>query len=305
MKKLSKNSAPYIFMAPYFLLFITFSLLPILFTLYVSLNEWNGYTGIKFVGLDNYIRMFENGEFLLSLKNTAIIMILLIPIQLVLAIAIGYMINSKFVQYKEVFKTAIFAPYLTIPIAAGLLWSFFFDGTSGTINYILQGLHIIKDPIDWLSDPFLAKIVVAAIMLWRYVGYCVLFFIAGFVSIPEELFEAARVDGARAWHNFWNISLPMIKPITIYMVITSLIGGFQTFDEPNIIYTQGNYLYGPYSGGPDGGVMTMVMLMSKGAFLNQQYGYGGAVAYGMFVVIVIFSLISLKFMNRGEEDGAI
>lgn len=305
MSKLSKKSTPYLFMAPYFLLFIAFSLLPILFTLYMSLNEWDGYNGIKFVGMGNYVRMFENGEFLLALKNTGIIMLMLIPIQLVLAIIIAYMINSKLVRHKELFKTAIFAPYLTIPIAAGLLWAFFFDGTAGTINYFLQALHIIQDPIEWMQDPFLAKIVVAAIMLWRYLGYSVLFFMAGFVSIPEELFEAARVDGARAWHNFWYISLPAIKPITIYMVITSMIGGFQTFDEPNIMYTQGNYQTGPYSGGPDNAVMTLVMLMGRGAFQLSQYGYGSAVAYGMFIVIAVFSLISLKIMNGREKDGTI
>ncbi|MHB8063387.1 MAG: carbohydrate ABC transporter permease [Ruminiclostridium sp.] len=305
MKTISKKSAPYLFMAPYFLLFIAFSLLPIIFTLYVSLNDWNGYEGMKFVGLDNYKRMLENGEFLLSLKNTLIIILFLIPLQLILAIIIAYMINSKLVRHKNLFKTAVFAPYLTIPIAAGLLWSFLFDGNSGTINYILQDLHIIKEPIDWLLKPMLAKGVIAVIMLWRYLGYSVLFFIAGFVSIPEELYEAARVDGARAWNNFWNISLPMIKPIIIYMVITSLIGGFQTFDEPNIIYTQGNYLFGPYSGGPDGAAMTMVMLMSKGAFLNNQYGYGSAVAYGMFLVIAIFSIMSLRFMNGRDKDGAL
>ncbi len=305
MSKLSKKSTPYLFMAPYFLVFIAFSLLPILFTLYMSLNEWDGYNGIKFVGLANYVRMFENGEFLLALKNTVIIMLMLIPIQLVLAIIIAYIINSKLVRHKELFKTAIFAPYLTIPIAAGLLWSFFFDGTAGTINYFLQALHIIQEPVEWMQDPFLAKIVVAAIMLWRYLGYSVLFFMAGFVSIPEEQFEAARVDGARAWHNFWYISLPAIKPITIYMVITSMIGGFQTFDEPNIMYTQGNYQTGPYSGGPDNAVMTLVMLMGRGAFHNSQYGYGSAVAYGMFVVIAVFSLISLKIMNGREKDGTI
>ena len=306
MKNLSKKSAPYLFMAPYFLLFIAFSVIPIIFTLYMSLNEWDGYTGIKFVGLANYQRMFENGEFVLALKNTAIIMIMLIPLQLIFAIVIAYMINSKLVRHKEIFKTAVFTPYLVIPIAAGLLWAFFFDGgSSGTINVLLQSLHIIKEPIDFLADPKLAKVVIAVIMLWRYTGYCVLFFIAGFVSVPEELYEAARVDGARAWHNFWNISLPMIKPIIIYMVITSLIGGFQTFDEPNIIYTQGNYQTGPYSGGPDNTVMTLVMLMGKGAFQNSQYGYGSAVAYGMFIVIAIFSFVSLKFMNGGDKDGAI
>ncbi len=305
MKNLSKKSTPYLFMAPYFILFILFSLLPILFTLYMSFNEWDGYTDIKYVGVGNYVRMLENGDFLLSLKNTAIIMLMLIPIQLVLAIIIAYMINSKLVVHKEIFKTAIFAPYLTIPIAAGLLWAFFFDGTAGTINYFLQGLHIIEEPVEWLADPFLAKVVVAAIMLWRYLGYSVLFFMAGFVSIPEELFEAARVDGARAWHNFWNISLPMIKPITIYMVITSMIGGFQTFDEPNIIYTQGNYQTGPYSGGPDQGVLTMVMLLGRGAFQLRQYGYGSAVAFGMFAVIAVFSFLSLKFMTGREKDGTI
>lgn len=305
MKNLSKKSTPYLFMAPYFILFTAFSLLPIIFTLYISLNEWDGYNDIKFVGMSNFVRMFENGEFLLSLKNTVIIMLMLIPIQLVLAIVIAYMINSKLVVHKEVFKTALFAPYLTIPIAAGLLWAFFFDGTAGTINYFLQWLHVIDTPIDWLADPFLAKVVVAAIMLWRYLGYSVLFFMAGFVSIPEELYEAAYVDGARAWDNFWYISLPCIKPIMIYMVITSMIGGFQTFDEPNILYTQGNYQTGPYSGGPDQGVMTMVMLMGKGAFQNSQYGYGSAVAYGMFVIIAVFSLISLKLMNGRDKDGAI
>jgi ABC-type sugar transport system permease subunit len=291
MKTISKKTAPYFFMAPYFLLFIAFSLLPIIFTLYVSLNDWNGYKQMKFVGLDNYKRMLENGEFLLSLKNTLIIMLLLIPMQLILAIIIAYMINSKLVRHKSIFKTAIFTPYLTIPIAAGLLWATFFDGSGGTVNYILQDLHIIKEPIDWLLNPMLSKGVIAVIMLWRYLGYSVLFFIAGFVSIPEE-------------HNFWYISLPIIKPIIIYMVITSLIGGFQTFDEPNIIYTQRNYLFGPYSGGPDGTAMTMVMLMSKGAFLNSQYGYGSAVAYGMFLIIAVFSFISLKLMNGRDKDGA-
>lgn len=300
----SKQKAPYIFIAPYFLLFFAFSLLPIIYTLYVSFNSWNGYSEIAPVGIDNYKRMIENGEFQLSLKNTAIIMLYLIPVQLVLGIILAYMIHSKLVKFKEFFKTAIFAPYFTIPVASGLLWAFFFDGSSGTINNILQTLHIISELVEWLGTPALSKVTIAIIMLWRYLGYTVIFFLAGFVSIPEELFEAARVDGARAWHYFWNISLPMIKPITVYMVVTSMIGGFQTFDEPNIIYTQGNYLYGPYSGGPDGTALTMVMLMGKGAFQNMQYGYGAAVAYGMFIVIAIFSFISIKLMTGKENSDA-
>lgn len=266
----SKQAAPYVFIAPYFLLFLLFSLLPIVYTLFVSFNNWNGFSPMTPAGLGNYRRMLENGEFLLALKNTIIIMLYLIPIQLILGILIAYMINSRLVKFKAFFKTAIFAPYFTIPVASGLLWAFFFDGSSGTINQILQAFHMIGDPIDWLGNPAIAKVAIAIIMLWRYLGYTVIFFLAGFVSIPEELFEAARVDGARAWHYFWKISLPMIKPITVYMVVTSLIGGFQTFDEPNIIYTQGNYLCGPYSGGPDGTALTMVMLMGKGAFQNMQ-----------------------------------
>ncbi len=300
----SKLAAPYVFITPYFILFFAFSFLPILYTLFISFSNWNGYSEMTSAGLGNYGRMLENGEFLLALKNTAIIMLYLIPIQLILGIILANIIHSRLVRLKEFFKTAVFAPYFTIPIASGLLWAFLFDGTSGTINQLLQAVHIISEPIEWLGNPALSKITIAIIMLWRYLGYTVIFFLAGFVSIPEELFEAARVDGARAWHNFWNISLPMIKPITIYMVVTSMIGGFQTFDEPNIIYTQGNYLYGPYSGGPDGTALTMVMLMGKGAFQNMQYGYGAAVAYGMFIVISVFSFVSIKLMTGRDYSDA-
>jgi ABC-type sugar transport system permease subunit len=300
----SKRTAPYVFIAPYFLLFFAFSVLPIVYTLYISFNNWNGFSGITPAGLGNYKRMLENGEFLLALKNTVIIMLYLIPLQLVIGIALAYMLHSKLVKFKEFFKTAIFAPYFTIPIASGLLWAFLFDGTSGTINNILQLFHIIGAPVEWIGNPALSKVTIAIIMLWRYVGYTVIFFLAGFVSIPEELYEAARVDGARAWHFFWKISLPMIKPIMIYMVVTSMIGGFQTFDEPNIIYTQGNYLFGPYSGGPEGTALTMVMLMGKGAFQNMQYGYGAAVAYGMFLVIAVFSFISIRLMTGRDHSDA-
>ena len=296
------NLAPYLFTAPYLILVIAFSIYPILHTFYISFHKWNGIQEMEFIGLQNYIRMIRDGSLLLTLKNTLIILAILLPIQLCLGLLLAYAASSRLCRYKNIFRTAIFTPYLTIPVAAGLMWGFVLDRKIGILNHVLMNLGLINENISWIGDPILTRFVIAAVMLWRYLGYTMVMYMAGLIAIPEEVYESARIDGAKAWQILLRISIPMIKPISAYLIITSLIGGFQTYDEPTMLYA--NSASESFQvGGPEKAGLLMVMNLVNYTSKLGQFGYGAAISYALFIVIMVFSGVTGFILRRGEENG--
>lgn len=294
MKTSSINKSKYgfYFVLPYFIAFLIFGLVPIIFSLYLSFTKWDGFSDPVFVGLDNYSRLLQDTFFFKAIGNTLIIWILSIVPQLILALALAMILNEKFIKGKHFFRAVFYFPNIVTPVTLGVLFSLMFDWQTGSVNKFLMGIGLIDDPVNWFNSPWLSRFIVAGVIMWQYFGFNMLVFIAGLQSIQEELYEAARVDGASKWDIATKITLPLLRPVLLFTFITSVIGGLQLFDAPLML---GN--------GPDNSTLTMVMYLFQTAFQRFDYSYGAAIAYAIFIIILFFSLITMKFskMNKVEQ----
>lgn len=292
----------YLFILPFFVIYFVFNLFPILFSLFLSFFEWDGMREMTFVGLENYIKVFTSDPyFLKSIQNTIILMLLYIPASLVLGLLMANILSSALVKAKRFFQVVNYFPYIITPVAIGLIFYLLFDWSSGTVNKVLLNLGVITDAINWLGDEHYARLVVGLMLTWKNTGYCMMLYLAGIASIPSELYEASKIDGANAGQIFFNITLPMLKPITLFVTTTSIVNGFQLFDEVKMLL--GNSTVGmAVIGGPNRSCLTAVWNLYDTAFGftggGQRLGYGSAVAYGLFPFIAVVSLINYLITQR-------
>lgn len=304
-KKFKKHCWPYLFVLPFFLFFLAFNLFPIIYTFFVSLTNWDSLflDERQFIGLANYINIFTNNPyFFKSLGNTILFMICYIPLIIMVGMFLAVALFNVS-RFKRLFQTFNLLPYITTPVAIGIIFSVLFDWSSGFVNRILLNLHIISDGINWLGKGNLARLVVIIMLFWRNLGYYLLIYLAGLTGIPVELNEAAIVDGASKRQIFFHIILPFLKPITLFLVVTSIIGGFQLFDEPFLLFSGGLAGSGTQVvGGPDRACLTTVWYFYDTAFQStSQLGLSAAISYGLFMFIFAFSVASIKIFNRKEE----
>lgn len=253
--------------------------------------DWDGIGEQVYVGLKNYINIItKDPNFLKAFSNTLVIMLMAYPI----SIFIGLMIASLLSGLKKgtnFFQTINFLPYITTPVAIGLIFSFLFDWNSGIVNSIVKLLG--GEGINWLGQVWTSRIVIAFMIGWKFIGYYMALYLAGITSIPEELYEAAKIDGGGAVAIFRKITVPMLRPITIFIIMTSIIGGLQLFDEPNLLFPATLF------GGPDKSSLTMVAHFYDVSFMStNRLGYGTAVAFSLFVIIILFSFVGKRFTNR-------
>ncbi len=298
-RRIKVNYSPYFFLMPFFVFYLVFSLFPILFSLFVSFTDWNGVKPMQFVGIENYIRLFTSDKiFYKSLFNVFFLMVIGITMQLAIGLFLAVALKDFFTKTRSALQLINFLPYITTPVAIGILFNLLFDWQYGTINLILQQVGLVSDPINWLGEPWNARIVLIIMLVWKYSGYFMVIILAGLSTISESLYEAAKIDGARWWDTFRRITIPMLRPIMTFLVIMSIIGGFQMFDEPRVLF-QGMAVP---MGGPDGAALTAVMNLYDNAFQRFNFGYGATISYGLFLIIFVFSVISLRIMNRGNEE---
>lgn len=295
----SKSATPYLLILPYFLLYFAFSLFPVLFTFVISLTNWDGFSEMKFIGLSNYVRLFtKDPTFYQSLYNTLFVMVFSIPAQIALGLLLAVLLKDFFLRARNSLQLINFLPYITTPVAVGILFQVLFDWKVGTVNAALVGLHILKEPIYWLGHAWSARLVTIILLVWKLFGYKMIMFLAGLSTISEELYDAAKIDGANWWQSFYRITLPMLQPIMTFVLITSIINGLRLFDEPQLLFMSESQPIG----GPDHAVETVVMNFYYAAFRNFNFGYGSAIAYGLFIVIFFFSFLSMRMMNKGGES---
>lgn len=293
---LKQKIAPYLFVFPYFLIFTAFSLFPIFFSGYISLNDWNGYTNPVFVGLKNYAEVLLDPRFYKALTNTLLLMIMIIPVQLILGFFIAILLNNKLMPLKKAFRLLNFLPYLTTPIALGIIFAILFDSSFGSVNFVLEKIGI--EGINWTKEVWPARFLIAMVTVWRFVGYTAVLFMAGITNINTDIYEASEIDGASFWQRTKCITLPLLKPVTVFVVLSTLIGCFQIFEEPFMIFS----VAGNMVGGPDNSVLTGIWLFYDTAFSNQlRNGYAAAIAICLFIVIALISFVTNKLMN-GKED---
>jgi len=294
---MKKKLTPYVMLAPYFLFYLIFSLFPIIFSLGFSFTSWDGFGPITFDGLTNYLRVFTKDKFFYqSLYNTVIFMLFRTPSLIVLGLITAVIVRDHLGKLREVAQLLNFLPFITTPVAIGMIFKQMFDWKSGIINMILQTLGIT--PVYWLGTAWAAKAVVIFMGIWQSYGYMMVIFLAGLSTIPDELYEAAKIDGARWRHTFFRITIPLLRPIFTFVITTSVINGFRLFDEPYLLFSGDTSALG----GPDRAAMTVVMRFYEVSFKQFEFGYGSAMAYCLFVITALVSYVLVRVLNRDNQS---
>lgn len=293
INRINKGNCGYFFIAPFFIVFLLFGLYPILYSFYLSLTNWDGLNDPEFIGLANYARAIIDPLFLQSLFNTFFIWIVSVVPQLTVSLVLAVILTNTFLKGKDFFRAVYFFPNIVTAASLGLLVSLMFDWQTGSVNQLLLSIGFLDQAIDWKNHALFMQMLVSAILFFQYFGYSMLIYIAGLQGISPEYAEAAKVDGASKIQIFFKITVPLLKPIIIFQVITSLIGGVQIFDQPYML-TEG-------SGSPNHATLTSVMYLYRTAFEQGRFGYGATIAFCLFVVIVSLSVISyLVSKNRSK-----
>ncbi|MED5020715.1 sugar ABC transporter permease [Paenibacillus chibensis] len=282
-----KHRKEYLAISPFYILFAVFGLFPILFSMYLSFQKWDGISEMTFNGINNYRFMLTDPEFWKAVGNTLLIWIYSTIPMLFSALVVAFLLNASFVKFRTFFRIGYFLPNVTSLVAVSIVFSTIFSNNYGLLNYIfsLFGLN----PVEWLNHTWGIQLAVSFMVIWRWVGYNAVIYLAGLQSIPSVLYEAAKIDGASGVQSFFRITLPNLRPIILFTVITSTIGGMQIFTEPQVLV--GN------DGGANGGGLTIVLYLYREAFINNYFGYGSAVGWGMFVLIALFSIFNWKMVQ--------
>lgn len=293
MKNLNRYG--YFFIAPFWLVFLVFSIYPVALTFYYSFTNYTGSGEAQVVGLANYKRLLTDTYFVEAFFNTWKIWGVNFALQMGLALILAMIFSDMRVKLKGIafFRSIFYLPNLITISSVALLFGILLDWQHGSLNMMLMKLGIISDPINWLNEPTSAQLSVSLILTWMWFGHSFIVVMAGVSGISKDYYEAALIDGANRWQTFSKITIPLLKPILLYIMITSLIGGLQLFDLPMLL-TDG-------IGSPDGSLNTMVLYLYNQAFKYNNYGYAAAVAYGLFVITLIFSAFIFKGMYGKER----
>lgn len=291
------NKWGYIFLIPFVVVYVIFQLIPLISTIYNSFYE-NYRAGLiqvgpNFVGMENYKELFAGGYFWLYLRNTLIMWVLGFVPQIIVSLILGAWFSDMRLNLKcsRFFKTVIYLPNLIMASAFAMLFFALFADT-GPVNAMLKGAGILKDSYQFLSHKWSARGLVAFMNFLMWFGNTTILLMAGMMGIDPSLFEAAEVDGATSTQVFWQITMPLLRPIMVYVLVTSLIGGLQMFDVPQIL-TNG-------TGQPTQTTMTLIMYLNKHLF-SKNYGMGGALSVVMFIITGILSLIVFKAFAQKKE----
>ena len=285
--------SPYVFIAPFFIVFGIFGLYPMLRTFWMSLHKWNliAPERAQFIGLDNYTALLKDDKFWGATFNTLGLFLVATVPQLLLALVIANMLNRG-LRWRTFFRMSILVPNVTSVAAVGIVFATLFQRDYGVINWVLGFLDI--DPINWRYVRWGSWTALSAMVDWRWTGYNALIFLAGMQAIPKDLYESAAIDGASRSRQFWTITLPMLRPTLIFVSIVSTIGGLQLFTEP-LIFSNGD----PTGGGSLRPYQTLALYMYENSIdHNSQAGYGAAVGGMMFLMIILFSLFNFLLIRR-------
>ncbi len=279
---------PYLFLLPYLFAFITFRFGPSIAGFFVSLTRWNIVGQAKFVGFRNFIDLFQDPNFIKSLINTLYFMLLTVPALVIGGLMIAMLVDQP-LRGRTATRTFVFMPYVIMSTVVGVIWLWIFDAQYGILNYYI-GLLGIR-PIAWLSNVNWAMPAVAIATIWWTIGFNMILFLAGLQDIPNELKEAARIDGASSWQTFWNITLPLLRPTTIIVVMLTLINTFQVFAQ----------VYVMTGGGPEMATLTVVQYMYVQSFQYYRLGYGSAISYIVFVFLVGLILLERGLLKKSGD----
>ncbi len=287
------TATPYLFLVPALVLLAIFVLYPIGAVVYYSFTDFDIVTPPVPVGLENYQRLLGDDTFWLALTHS-IIYLLVTPVLIFLSIGLAIVVNRR-LRGVSVFRALYFVPAVAGSIAIGLSWRWLFD-RSGFVNSVLQWLGMIDEPIQWLATPSLVLPLAMLLTIWAGVGYYAVIFLAGLQNIPEELYDAARIDGCNDWQKHRHVSLPGLRPQIVFVFVISSLAALKVFDE---IYVLTNRTGGILDSG-----VTMVFYLWKQAFQLNHAGYAAAIAIFLLLVTLGFSIVNVRILERRDEAGS-
>lgn len=281
--------SPYLYISPFFILFALIGLFPLLYTAWVSVHDWNLIGGQgEFVGIDNYVTVLSQTYFWTSLRNTFSIFLLSSVPQMILAIAIAAFLDYN-LRAKTLWRMGVLLPYVVAPVAVALIFSDLFGDRYGLINQLLGGLGI--EPIRWHVDVLPSHLAIATMVNFRWTGYNALIFLAAMQAVPRDYYEAAIIDGANRLRTFWSITVPLLRPVIIFVIITSTIGGLQIFDEARLFDQAGQ-------GGANRQWQTLTLYIYELGWGQRNFGRASAVAWLLFLVIIMIAVINFLITRR-------
>lgn len=285
---ITKRNAPYFFLAPMIILFLAFLAYPIADSFRLSFFNFEGGT-YTLVGLNNYAVMLKDPIFWKSLSNTVIYLIVQVPVMVILSLILGVLVEQDFLKFRACYRIGVFLPSITALVAYAMVFKLLLNTDYGIINYVLRAAGFRG--VDWLNTVWGARFSIIMGITWRWTGYNTIIMIAGIKGIPTELYESADIDGASFWQKVMGITIPMVKPIMLFVSITSTIGTLQLFDE-SFILTQG---------GPDNATITIGHYLYNTGFAFFKFGYAAALSYALLIIIGVLSVIQFKMTKGGEN----
>lgn len=280
-----------VFIGPALILLMVFLIIPIFASFYLSFTDFNvfamtDWSRARFVGFRNFVELFKDDLFWKALFNTFYCLIVAMPTTVVLSLLAAVLLNREHTLFKNFFKVSFFLPFVTNTVAIAVVWSWLLNPTYGLLNWFLS-LFGIKGP-NWLGDPRWAMPSIIMLVVWKAVGYNTILFLAGLQNIPDFLYEAAELDGATPWQRFWYITLPMLRPTTVFVTTMMIIGYLQLFEEPYML-TQG---------GPLNSTLSIVLYLYRQGFRFFKLGYASSIAVILFLMIASLTLLRLKLAGR-------
>jgi multiple sugar transport system permease protein len=283
-------SPAYFFLAPALSAIFLFFFLPVFAAFFLSFTDFDIYalgdfSKTRFIGFLNYSELLRDPLFWTALKNTFYFVLVAGPLSITVSLSAALLLNSKLIKFKSFFRLTYFMPVITTLVAVAIVWRFIYHPRFGIINYFLSIFGI--ENIDWLGDPSWSMPAIILMSVWKSFGYNMIIFIAGLQNIPQQLYEAAQIEGANRWQQFKSITLPMLAPTTLFISIITLIGFFQLFAEPYVM-TQG---------GPLNSTLSIVLYMYQEGFRWWNIGYSAAIAFVLFLIIFLATLLQFKFQK--------
>jgi ABC-type sugar transport system permease subunit len=284
------NRWAYLFIAPFFIIFAVFGLFPPLYGFFISFFKWDLLTPMDFVGLSNYVKILSDNLFWLSVLNVILFTIAEAIPEITISLVIAYLLDTYIRKWRNVYLAAFFSPIVTSSVAVSLVFGALFGLNYGIVNAVIRLVNL--QPVPWLTEPTPMKVVLIILLLWRWLGWNMVIYLAGLQSISHEYYEAALVDGANRWQIFARITVPLMRPVILYTAVTATIGTLQLFAEPRLLSSE--------LGGRNNSLLTPVMYIYQMGFGYLRFGYGSAVAYVLFVLILGASLLNLRFLRQKE-----
>ncbi|MDH7487063.1 MAG: sugar ABC transporter permease [Anaerolineae bacterium] len=291
MSRLLRSSViPYLFLIVPLILYLIWVIGPMFYTFYLSFTDWDGVSTPHFIGWRNYQKLFADRVFYISLTNNLKWVISFITVPVVAGLALAIVLNRA-IPGEKFFKASFYAPMVLALVVCGLIWGWMYHPAGGLINNVLRLLGISRGP-GWLSDRGLALWAIIAVAIWRQVGYIMVLYLAGLKSIDPQLIDASRVDGANSWQTFWHVLLPLLAPVTVIVVVISIIDSLRAFDLVSVMTR----------GGPAYASSVLANFMYIEAFNNYKMGYGATIAVILFLISLVFIFIYLWRILQTEME---